>query len=68
MISENIKSIYSLHGLDFETGYLNQIILDAFIVNKEDLIKNTTNIVELKSKSESIQIQYSDEKDMLLNQ
>jgi len=67
LISENIKSIYSLHGLDFETGYLNQIIVDAFIVNKEDLIKNTTNIVELKSKSESIQIQYSDEKDMLLN-
>ena len=68
LASENIKSTYSLHGLDFETGYLNQIIVDAFIVNREDLIKNNTNKVELKSRSESMQIQFSDEKDLLLNQ
>lgn len=68
MISENIKSTYFLHGLDFETGYLIQIVVDAFIVNREDLIKNNTNKVELKSKSDSIQIQFSSEKDTLLNQ
>ena len=68
MISENIKSIYFLHGLDFEIGYLSQIVVDAIIVNREDLINNNTNKVELKSKSESIQIQFSNEKDILLNQ
>ncbi len=66
LVSENTKTIYSLHGLDFEIGYLNQIISDAFIVNRENLIRNTTNIVELKSKSESAQIQFSDEKNILL--
>lgn len=67
LASENFKSTYSLHGLNFETGYLNQIIEDAFVVNREDLIKNNTNKVELKSRSESMQIQFSDQKDMLLN-
>lgn len=66
LVSENTKTIYSLHGLDFEIGYLNQIISDAFIVNRENLIRNTTNIVELKSKSESAEIQFCDEKNMLL--
>lgn len=59
---ENNKSTYVLHRLNFETGYLNQIITDAIIINREDLIKNKTNKVELKSISDSIQIQFSEEK------
>lgn len=68
LISENIKSTYCLHGLDFETGYLNQIIEDAYIVNTEDLINNITNKVEIKSRTESMQIEFSDEQDMLIKQ
>ena len=65
MFSENIKSTYCLHGLNFETGYLNQIIEDAYIVNTEDLINNSTNKVEIKSRTDSMQIEFSDEQDML---
>jgi hypothetical protein len=41
---ENIKSTYCLHGLGFKTGYLNQIIDDAYIVNTEDLIISLTKL------------------------
>jgi hypothetical protein len=68
ILPENIKSTYHLHGLDFETGYLNQIIADAYIVNAEDLINNITNKVEIKSRTESMEIEFSDEQDMLLKQ
>lgn len=68
LISENIKSTYRLHGLDFETGYLSQIIEDAYIVNTEDLMNNITNKVEIKSRTESIQIEFSDVQDMFLKQ
>jgi NAD-dependent SIR2 family protein deacetylase len=68
LTSENIKSTYCLHRLDFETGYLNQIIDDAYIVNTEDLINNITNKVEIKSRTESMQIEFSDEQDMLIKQ
>ena len=68
LTSENIKSTYCLHGLDFKTGYLNQIIDDAYIVNTEDLINNITDKVEIKSRTESMEIDFSDEQDMLLKQ
>ena len=63
MVSENNKSTYNLHGLDFEIGYMQQIIEDAFIENAEDLKNSKTNEVSLKSKSNSMQIQFSNEKD-----
>ncbi|MGL2992693.1 SIR2 family NAD-dependent protein deacylase [Flavobacterium sp. TSSA_36] len=63
MVSENNKSTYNLHGFDFEIGYMQQIIEDAFIENAEDLKNNKTNKVSLKSKSNSAQIQFSNEKD-----
>lgn len=68
IMSEEIKSTYLLHGINFETGYLNQIISDGYIVNKDDLINNISSRVELKSKSDTIQFYFSDEKDIFLKQ
>ncbi|CAM2973078.1 SIR2 family NAD-dependent protein deacylase [Flavobacterium frigoris] len=60
-------SIYNLHSLDFKIGYKHHILQDAYIANKQDVIDQKTTVIELKSKSNSMQIQYSDQKTIISN-
>ena len=61
-------SSYNLHNLDFSIGFKHHIIMDAYIANKQDILSKKTRTIKLKSKSNSMQIQYSDEKNIISNQ
>jgi len=61
-------SCFNLHGLDFILGHQHHILDDVYIANRQDIIDKKTTIVELKSKSNSMQIQYSDQKNIISNQ
>lgn len=61
-------SSYNLHSLDFKIGFKHHIVMDAYIANKQDILSKKTTIIKLKSKSNSMQIQYSDQKNIISNQ
>lgn len=60
-ISENKKTIIELHKIQFDLGYLHHIINDAYIENIEDLKSNKTSKIKLKSRTNSIYLQFSDD-------
>ena len=61
-------SCFNLHGLDFNLGFKHHILDDVYIANKRDIIDKKTTIVELRSKSNSMQIQHSNQKNIISNQ
>lgn len=65
IISEKEKSIYNLHGIDFTIGYFHKYITDAYIENLEDLRSNKTKEFSMKSKSNTIYFQFTDNKTMI---
>ena len=66
IMSENEKTIIDLYEIQFDLGYLHQIINDVFIENLEDLESNKTSEIKLISKTNSIYIQYSDDANLIL--
>lgn len=68
MASENEKTIIELYDLTFNLGYQHRIIKDVFIENLEDLESNKTSEIKLKSKTNSIYIEYSDNANLLLRE
>jgi NAD-dependent SIR2 family protein deacetylase len=65
IISEKEKSIYNLHGIDFTIGYFHKYITDAYIENLEDLRSNKTKEFSMKSKSNTIYFQFTDNETMI---
>jgi NAD-dependent SIR2 family protein deacetylase len=68
IISEKHKSIYNLHGIDFTIGYFHKYITDAYIENLQDLISNKTKEFSMKSKSNTIYFQFTDNDTMITQQ
>lgn len=68
VISEKEKSIYKLHGIDFTIGYLHKYVQDAFIDNLEDLKKDATKEISMKSKSNTLYYQFTDNETMITQQ
>lgn len=50
-----------LHGLQFDIGYLHQMLKDGYIVNIEELKANKTTEINVKSKTDTVYHQFSDE-------
>ncbi len=50
-----------LHGLQFDIGYLHQMLKDGYIVNIEELKANKTTEIKVKSKTDTVYHQFSDE-------
>ena len=67
IISEREPQIVNLHGIDFNIGYIHQVIYDSYVVNKEELLTQKTQKVHFKSKTDSIYINYSDEEEFVRN-
>lgn len=66
VVSEKQKSIYKLHGIDFEIGYLHKYIQNAYIDNLEDLKSQKTKVFSMKSKTNKIYYQFTDNKTMIV--
>lgn len=61
LVSDNEKTIIELYDLTFNLGYQHRIIKDVFIENLEDLKSNITSEIKLKSRTNSIYIEYLDD-------
>ena len=68
VMSDKQISIYNLHGIDFKIGYLHKYIQDAYIENLEDLKNNRTKEFSMKSKSNTVYFQFTDNKTMITQQ
>jgi NAD-dependent SIR2 family protein deacetylase len=68
IISEKQKSLYNLHGIDFTIGYFHKYIQDAYIENLQDLISNKTKEFSMKSRSNTIYFQFTDNDTMITQQ
>ena len=68
IISEKQKSIYNLHGIDFTIGYLHKYMQDAYIENLKDLLSNKTKEFSMKSRSNTIFFQFTDNETMITQQ
>lgn len=66
--SEKQKLQVKLHGIDFTIGYLHKYVQDAFIENYNDLINGVTEEFNMKSKSNSIYLQFTDNDTMITQQ
>lgn len=66
--SEKQKLQIKLHGINFTIGYLHKYVQDAFIENYNDLIKGVTEEFNMKSKSNSIYLQFTDNDTMITQQ
>lgn len=67
VISDNKKSVFDLHGIDFTIGYLHKYVKDAFVANLEDLKNDSTKEISMKSKSNILYYQFSDNETMISN-
>lgn len=65
IISEREPLTVHLHGIDFNIGYIHQVIYDSYVVNREELIAKKTQKVHFKSKTDSIYIHYSEEEEFV---
>lgn len=68
VISEKQNSIYNLHGIDFTIGYLHKYVQDAYIENLQDLKDKKTNVFSLKSTTNKIYYQFTDNDTMIIQQ
>jgi NAD-dependent SIR2 family protein deacetylase len=66
--SEKQKLQVKLHGIDFTIGYLHKYVQDAFIENYNDLLNGITEEFNMKSKSNSIYLQFTDNDTMITQQ
>ncbi|TAF08841.1 MAG: hypothetical protein EAZ75_10155 [Flavobacteriia bacterium] len=66
--SEKQKLQLKLHGINFTIGYLHKYVQDAFIENYNDLINGVTEEFNMKSKSNSIYLQFTDNDTMITQQ
>lgn len=64
-ISEKQKTIINLHNIDFTIGYLHKYIQDGYIENLQALLNKETDIFNMKSKSNKIYVQFSDNKNII---
>lgn len=64
-ISEKQKTIINLHNIDFTIGYLHKYIQDGYIENLQALLNKETDIFNMKSKSNKIYVQFSDNKTII---
>lgn len=55
----------NLHGLQFDIGYLHQMLKDGYIVNIEELNANKTTEIKVKSKTDTVYHQFTDEKSII---
>jgi NAD-dependent SIR2 family protein deacetylase len=67
VISEKQISNFKLHDIDFNIGYLHKYIKDAYVENSEELKNKKTKIFSMKSKSDTIFYQFTDDKSMIAN-
>lgn len=65
VISEKQISNFKLHDIDFNIGYLHKYIKDAYVENSEDLKNKKTKVFSMKSKSDKIFYQFTDDKSMI---
>jgi hypothetical protein len=68
LVSEDIKSSYVLHSLEFEIGYIHKIVDDAYVENRQEVIENRASVINLKSRSNSMTIQFTDEVNIISKQ
>lgn len=68
VISDKQIATYNLHGVDFSIGYLHKYIQDAYIENLQDLKSKKTKVFSMKSKSNKIYYQFTDNKTMITQQ
>lgn len=60
IISEREPKVVTLHGIDFNVGFVHQVIYDGYGVNFNEVIAKETDVVHLKSKTDSVYIMYSE--------
>lgn len=65
VISDKQIATYNLHGVDFSIGYLHKYVQDAYIENLQDLKSKKTKVFNMKSKSNKIYYQFTDNKTMI---
>ena len=66
--SEKERTIIDLHNLQFNIGYLHQIIKDGYIVNLEELKANKTTEIDIKSRTNTIYHQFTDNDSIISKQ
>lgn len=67
IISDKYPPI-DLHDLQFDIGYLHQIVKDCYIANLEELKANKATEIEVKSKTNTIYHQFTDEENIIIEQ
>lgn len=65
IISEGVKTNYTLHGINLTIGYLHKFITDAYIENLEEVKKYPNKKISLKSRSSTLYFQFTDSKTMI---
>lgn len=65
VLTEKEKSTFKLHGIDFTIGYLHKYVKDAYLDNLDDLKRDSSKKISMKSRSNMLYYHFSDDKTMI---